>query len=62
MHIKKNLIKKIKTEKRKEEVRRRWKGLGEERGINDQRFQTCITSTSSLTSELRLNLDSLPRY
>ena len=62
MHIKKNLIKKIRTEKGKEEVRRRWKGLGEERGIDEPPFQTCITSTPSLTSDLRLNLDSLPRY
>ena len=36
--------------------------VGEERGIDDQPFQTCITSTPSFISDLKLNLESLPRY
>lgn len=34
----------------------------EEIGFGDQPFQTYITSTTSLTSDSRLNLDSLQQY
>ena len=34
----------------------------EEIGFSDQHFQTYVTSTTSLTSDLRLDLDSLQQY